>query len=266
MDLGLAGKLALVTGSTAGIGNAVAEELLREGAQVVITGRSEATVGGALERLRPLGKVHGVAADLEIAAGADALAGRVRALGSLDVLVNNVGFVAPTGGFLATDDATWQANLDVNLFSFLRATRAALPLLLEGGGGSIVNISSVNARMPFHVAPHYGAAKAAMTNVAKSLSEEFAPQGVRVNTVSPGPVDTPLWQVDGGMGELLAGVAGVERGDVMTAVLPSMLSLTTGRVAEAQEVAQLVAFLASPLSASTTGSDFVIDSGALKGV
>jgi len=262
MDLQLAGKVAVVTGASKGIGRAVAETLLAEGARVVTASRSPTD---------PLDGDRGdhvhVVADLATPEGpAEVVARAAEVHGRLDVLVNNVGFVAPTGGFLATDDDAWHANLDVNLFSFLRATRAALPLLLEDGGGSIVNISSVNARMPFHVAPHYGAAKAAMTNVAKSLSEEFAPQGVRVNTVSPGPVDTPLWQVDGGMGELLAGVAGVEREAVMTAVLPSMLSLATGRVAEAGEVAQLVAFLASPLSASTTGSDFVIDSGALKGV
>jgi NAD(P)-dependent dehydrogenase (short-subunit alcohol dehydrogenase family) len=260
MDLQLTGKVAVVTGASKGIGLAVAETLLAEGARVVTASRS------AADPLHAGGDHVHVVADLATPDGpAEVVARAAEAFGGVDVLVNNVGFVAPSGGFLATDDDAWHANLDVNFFSFLRTTRAALPLLLEGGG-SIVNISSINARMPFHVAPHYAAAKAAMTNVGKSLSEEFAPQGVRVNTVSPGPVDTPLWQVDGGMGEMLAGVAGVEREAVMTAVLPSMLSLATGRVAEAEEVAWLVAFLASPRSASTTGSDFVIDSGALKAV
>jgi NAD(P)-dependent dehydrogenase (short-subunit alcohol dehydrogenase family) len=120
--------------------------------------------------------------------------------------------------------------------------------------------------MPIALAPDYGAAKAAMTNLAKALSEEFAPRGVRVNTVSPGPVRTPLWQAEGGMAGYIAGVAGVDEAAVMTAVLPEMMNLSTGRVAEADEVARLVAVLASPLSANTTGSDFVIDSGALKGV
>lgn len=261
MDLQLVGKVVVVTGASKGIGRAVAETLLAEGARVVTASRSATD---------PLDGDRGdhvhVVADLATPQGpAEVVARAAEAYGRLDVLVNNVGFVTPTGGFLQTDDAAWQAILDVNLFSFLRATRAALPLLLEDGGGSIVNVSSVNSRMPTPALLHYSAAKAAMTNVAKSLSEEFAPQGVRVNTVSPGPVDTPLWQIDGGVGDMVAGAVGVGRESVMT-VVPEMLSLATGRVAEAGEVAQLVAFLASPLSASTTGSDFVIDSGALKEV
>jgi NAD(P)-dependent dehydrogenase (short-subunit alcohol dehydrogenase family) len=260
MDLKLTGKVAVVTGASQGIGRAVAETLLAEGARVVTASR------GPAPAIHDEHHVH-VVADLARPDGpAEVVARAAEAFGRLDVLVNNVGAVGPSGGFLATDDAAWQAGFDVNFFSFVRTTRAALPLLLEDGGGSIVNVSSINARMPIALAPDYGAAKAAMTNLAKALSEEFAPQGVRVNTVSPGPVRTPLWQAAGGMAGYIAGVAGVDEAAVMTAVLPEMMNLSTGRVAEADEVARLVAVLASPLSANTTGSDFVIDSGALKGV
>ena len=259
MDLQLTGRVAVVTGASKGIGLAVAETLLAEGARVVTASRGEAPP------LAEDGAHTHVVADLATSEGPAAVVARAaEAFGRLDVLVNNVGFVAPSGGFLATSDDVWQASFDVNFLSLVRTTRAALPLLLEGGGGSVVNVSSINARMPIAVAPDYGAAKAAMTNLGKALSAEFAPQGVRVNTVSPGPVRTPLWHVEGGMAEFIAGQAGVDQGAVMSAVLPEVMGLSTGRVAEAGEVAWLVALLASPLSASTTGSDFVIDSGALK--
>jgi NAD(P)-dependent dehydrogenase (short-subunit alcohol dehydrogenase family) len=110
----------------------------------------------------------------------------------------------------------------------------------------------------------YGAAKAAMNNLTKALSEEFGPQGIRVNTVSPGPVRTPWWTDDGGAADIFAAQAGTDRETVLTTVAPQAMGQITGRLADPQEVADVVAFLASPRSASTTGADFVVDCGMLK--
>jgi len=126
--------------------------------------------------------------------------------------------------------------------------------------------SSTHARQPSNVNVDYGAAKAGITNLSKALSEEFGPQGIRVNTVSPGPIRTPWWTEEGGAADVFAAQAGTDRDDVMDNVAPQMMNLTTGRLADPREIAAVVALLASPLSASTTGSDVVVDSRLLKTV
>jgi NAD(P)-dependent dehydrogenase (short-subunit alcohol dehydrogenase family) len=153
---------------------------------------------------------------------------------------------------------------EFNLFSAVRACRAAIPLLVERGGGAIVNVSSVHGRQPSNVNVDYGAAKAAMINLTKALSEEFGPQGVRVNGVCPGPVRTPWWTDAGGAADVLAAQTGADREAVMTTLAPEMMQLTTGRLATPREIASAVAYLASPRSASTTGTELVVDSGMLK--
>jgi NAD(P)-dependent dehydrogenase (short-subunit alcohol dehydrogenase family) len=146
----------------------------------------------------------------------------------------------------------------------VRASRAAIPLMLERGGGAIVNVSSGNARKPSPVNVDYGAAKAAMNNLTKALSEEFGPQGIRVNTVSPGPALTPWWTDDGGAADVFAAQAGTDRETVLTTVAPQAMGLLTGRLADPQGIAGVVALLASPRSASTTGAEYVVDGGMLK--
>ena len=202
-------------------------------------------------------------------APAEAVARAVEEFGGLDVLVNNVGgpppgTSLPQFAFLDSGDAEWQAMFELNLFAAVRACRAAIPMMLERGGGSIVNVSSTMARQPGPLNHHYGAAKAATTNLTSALSEEFAPQGIRVNTVSPGPVVTPWWTDEGGAGDIIAAQAGSDRESVITTLAPDMMQLSTGRLADPQEVADVVALLASPRSASTTGADFAVDSGYLK--
>ncbi len=266
MDLQLQDRVVVVTGASKGIGLAVARGALAEGARVVATSR---TLTSELAELTGDRLLHVVADFTDPDAPAEVIARAAETFGTLDVLVNNVGAPAPNGphaSFLDVDDATWQRTLDFNLLTVVRTTRAALPLLLEGDGGAIVNVSSVNGRLPFTGVLDYSAAKAALTNLGKALSEEFAPQGVRVNTVSPGPVATPLWE---GAGSLAVAMSAQGAGDVQTLiadVLPAALNLSTGRFATAEEVAQLTLLLASPLSASTTGADFSLDSGVTKTV
>jgi NAD(P)-dependent dehydrogenase (short-subunit alcohol dehydrogenase family) len=264
MDLDLTGRVALVTGASKGIGLAVASRLAEEGALVVATSRSSSAELEALD-----GLVHVPADLMDPAAPAEVVARTVETFGGLDVLVNNAGgpppgTSLPRFGFIGLTDDDWRDMLEFNLLSAVRACRAAIPAMLERGGGAIVNISSVHGRQPSAVNVDYGAAKAAMINLTKALSEEFGPQGIRVNGVCPGPVRTPWWTDEGGAADILAGATGTDREAVLTTVAPEMMHLTTGRLAEPQEIAHAVAFLASPHAASTTGTEVVVDSGMMK--
>jgi NAD(P)-dependent dehydrogenase (short-subunit alcohol dehydrogenase family) len=266
MDLKLSGRVAVVTGASKGIGLAVTRTLLAEGVRVVAASRKSSP---ELDALDSPDLVH-VAVDLmDPEAPGQVIARAAEAFGGLDILVNNVGGRPPGArlprfSFLAPSDADWRAIFEFNLFSAVRAIRAAIPLMLERGGGAIVNISSSHARQPSAVNVDYGAAKAGMNALTKSLSEEFGPQGIRVNTVSPGPVRTAWWTDEGGAADIIAAQAGTDRDSVMDSVAPGMMNLTTGRLADPQEIADVVALLVSPRSANTTGSDFVVDSGFLK--
>ncbi|MFH9075339.1 SDR family oxidoreductase [Streptomyces alboflavus] len=205
------------------------------------------------------------AADLGTPQGPAALIEYARAqLGGVDFLVNNVGAGDDVniGGFLTTDDAHWQANLDLNLFSAVRASRAALPGLVERRG-AIVNVSSINSRVPSAGPIAYSTAKAALTAFGKALSEEFGPQGVRVNTVSPGVVRTALWEDPNGFGGKVAAAAGVDH-ERFVEQIPQTFGIASGRITEPGEVAALIVFLLSDAAGNITGADHVIDGGTVK--
>jgi NAD(P)-dependent dehydrogenase (short-subunit alcohol dehydrogenase family) len=268
MDLELTDRVAVVTGASKGIGLAVVRTLLAEGARVVAASRtpSPELTGLAGPALRHV-PVDLMAAD----APAHVIATAVEEFGGVDVLVNNAGGPPPGASlprfsFLAPDDDDWRAMLEFNLLAPVRAIRAVLPSMLERGGGSIVNVSSVVARQPGAVNADYAAAKAALSTLTKQLSEEFGPRGVRVNTVSPGPVRTAWWTEPGGAADIIAGQAGADRDTVLDKLAPEMMALTTGRLVEPQEVSDMIVLLASPRSASTTGADLVVDGGMLKAV
>ncbi|MFB7980463.1 SDR family NAD(P)-dependent oxidoreductase [Streptomyces vinaceus] len=259
MDLHLKDKVALVTGASKGIGLAVTRALAGEGTLVVAAAR---TVDGPLAELAAGGRVRPVAVDLATADGpGHAVREAVAAFGGLDVLVNNVGAVRPRlGGFLSLTDEDWAWALDINFLTAVRTTRAALPHLLERGTGSIVTVSSVNAFLPDPGVIDYGAAKAALANFCKALSKEVGPRGVRVNTVSPGPVETALWLGDQGVAATVAGGTGSSADDVVAGA--AALSVT-GRFTRPEEVADLVLLLASDRAGNTTGSDHTIDGGLI---
>jgi NAD(P)-dependent dehydrogenase (short-subunit alcohol dehydrogenase family) len=206
--------------------------------------------------------VRAVPADLtDPQEAAEVVEAAVAAFGRLDVLVNNVGAVRPrVGGFLSVTDDDWDATLTINLLSAVRMTRAALPRLVEGGGGSIVTVGSVNAVLPDPLVIDYSAAKAALSSLCKSLSKEFGPSGVRVNTVSPGPVATALWLGDGGVAATVAKATG---GDPAAVVEKAAGDAVTGRFTRPEEVAALVVFLAGDRAANITGADFTIDGGLI---
>jgi NAD(P)-dependent dehydrogenase (short-subunit alcohol dehydrogenase family) len=258
MDMQLSGKTAVVTGASRGIGLAIVTALAAEGMRVLAAAR---TVSPELKETGAITEE----VDLSTADGPSRLIDRALAeWGELDLLVNNVGGGdgGPAGGFLSFDDQQWHRMFELNFFSAVRATQAALPSLVRRGG-SVINISSNGARMP-HAGPvPYTTAKAALTAFGKALAEEFGPQGVRVNTISPGPVRTALWESPTGYGAELAASMGVEQ-DQLLAQLPAGMGMATGRLIEPAEVAGLVTYLASPHASSVVGADYTIDGNAIK--
>ncbi|MBM7773891.1 NAD(P)-dependent dehydrogenase (short-subunit alcohol dehydrogenase family) [Actinokineospora baliensis] len=267
MDLKLAGRVAVVTGASKGIGLAITRSLLDEGAKVLAVSRGtsselDAVAGPSLR--------HTALDLMDPAAPEQAIAEAVSAFGGLDILVNNAGgpppgVKLPRTSFHDATDEDWRAMFEFNLFSAVRAIRAALPHLATRGG-SIINISTTLATQPSPMNVDYGAAKAALNNLTKVLSEEFAPQGIRVNTISPGGVRTPWWTDPGGAADRMAGMLGSTREEVLTTQAPQLLNMLTGRLITPEEIADMVLLLASPRSASTTGTTIPIDAGLLKAV
>jgi NAD(P)-dependent dehydrogenase (short-subunit alcohol dehydrogenase family) len=257
LDLQLAGKHAVVTGASKGIGLAIAGALATEGAHVVAAARD---TSGGLARLAATLPVYPVSVDLATADGpAELVAAAAARFGTLEILVNNVGAARPRpAGFLSITDEDWTAALAINLLAAVRTTRAALPHMLERGRGTIVTTCSVNAFLPDPLVMDYGVAKGALANFCKALSKEVGPRGIRVNTVSPGPVATDLWLGKDGMAETVARAGGLQPDAVAQR---AAVDAVTGRFTQPQEVADLVVFLASDRAANVTGADFVIDGG-----
>jgi NAD(P)-dependent dehydrogenase (short-subunit alcohol dehydrogenase family) len=255
MDLGLDGRVVVVTGASAGIGLAAAELLAHEGARVVAASRTAPPATHA--RITP------VAVDLTAADGPRGLIDRALDLhGRLDALVNNVGGVRTHDGFLSIDDAAWAATLELNLAVAVRATRAALPALVERRG-SLVHVASEAARRPEPAILDYAAAKAALLAVSKGLALEFGPHGVRSNVVAPGPTRTRLWDAPGGFADQLAERFGLDREAAIDHFVRDIRGLATGRPGTPEDVARVIAYLASPVSAQVTGSEWSVDGGAL---
>ncbi len=256
----LAGQTVVVTGAGRGIGLAVTEAFLAAGSHVVAGSRRRTDELEALTKQgAPLTVVEVDLAEPDGPAAlvAEAVAGH----GGVDVLVNNVGAVRPrVEGFLATTDADWEWALTVNLMAAVRATRSALPYLLATGDGRIVTVCSVNARLPDPLVIDYSAAKGALSNFCKALSKQVGPQGVRVNTVSPGPVETALWQGADGVAATVGRERGVDPREVARAAAAQAV---TGRFTRPAEVADLVLFLAGRRSGNVTGADFLIDGGMI---
>jgi NAD(P)-dependent dehydrogenase (short-subunit alcohol dehydrogenase family) len=249
MDLGLTGRVALVTGVSSGIGAATARIFVAEGMQVFGTSRTtpesrEGLAHAAIDMSTP-------------DAGERAVAACVAQFGRIDVVVNNVGHGRIGRGFADESDAVWQQYWDLNFMSAVRTTRAALPALLESKG-VVVNVSSVNGRLPESGIYSYSATKAAMNNLTVNLAREYAGRGVRVVGVAPGPVETPLWLGPRGAA---AQASALGAGDPDDIVANTRSSIPIGRFSTADEVGALIAFLASPRAASITGATVAIDGG-----
>lgn len=263
MDLDLTGKRAVVTGASKGIGLALTRALAEHGVRVVAASRScPAELSALVDRLAvvhqpvDLGAEEGPARAVERA---------VEEFGGIDILVNNVGASAPGAGFLSLSDEDWNVAWGINFLSAVRACRSAIPLMVDAGGGSIINITSLNSRQPHPMVVDYGATKAALTNLTKALSEEFASRGVRANAIAPGFVRTPMWTAPGGFGDHVAELTGSrDASEAIEQTAPGMLGITAGRFAEPDELAGLALLLASDQSVMMTGSEYLVDGGASK--
>ncbi|MGH3180342.1 MAG: SDR family oxidoreductase, partial [Streptosporangiaceae bacterium] len=246
----LNGKRVLVTGGTRGMGAAITELLAARKARVIVTARHQDSKSPA--RL--------IRADLATPEGADFVADQaIEILSGLDVVVHCVGasFAKP-GGALALTDDDWMQALNTNLLSAVRLDRAILPGMVRQRSGAIVHISSLQWKRPHESSPAYGPAKAALRSYSKVLASEFGPIGIRVNTVTPGYITTPL--AEARITQII-GQTGISRAEAEAALLATIGGVPLGRPGTASEVAQLVAFLVSDAAAYVTGSEFVIDGG-----
>ncbi len=260
MDLDLKNKRALVSGSTAGIGLAIATALAEEGAHVIVNGRTQAAVDKAVQALQrtATGEVQGFAGDLGTAAAAEDLARRHP---DVDILVNNLGIFEPKP-FEEIPDADWMRFFDVNVLSGIRLARLFLPAMKRANWGRIIFISSESAvQIPAEMI-HYGMTKTAQLAVARGLAEAVAGTGITVNSVLPGPTRSR------GVGDFVDALARTKNKsfeefekEFFVKVRPTSL---IKRFAEPREIASLVAYLASPLASATTGAALRADGGVIK--
>ncbi len=251
----LTGKIALVTGGTKGIGKAIADQLEKAGAKVIVTARN---------RPDQINQGHHfIPADVTQPDEVNKLAQEINdKFGALNILINNVGgLTAPVGGFSTLTDQDWEHELQLNLLAAIRLDRLLLPLMLNRKNGVIIHISSVAGKQSlWHLNMAYAVSKAALNSYSKALSNELASKGIRVLTVSPGATRTPAMEK---IVEDFAASVGLSVEEGMQQLLSQVGGIPMGRMSEPEEVATLVHFLVSPGAAYLTGANYLIDGGAL---
>jgi NAD(P)-dependent dehydrogenase (short-subunit alcohol dehydrogenase family) len=257
VDLHLSGKIALVTGGSAGIGRAVALALIAEGCRVVVVGRDEMRLA-AMRAEVGSDKLVTIVADLATSSGADKVAQEtIVEVGVPDILVNSAG--SSQGGlFWTIDDAVWEESLNLKLMGTIRMLRAIVPPMMERGSGNVVTIVGNSGRQPGARFLPGSAANAALLAVTKGLADEVARSGVVINAISPGPTRTDRWT------GLMAKAAAASSRSIADVEAGHVAGIPTGRLSEPEEIARYVVFLCSPLATAATGTSITIDGGATK--
>jgi len=244
VDLGLRGKVCVVTGSTGGIGLATAQMLREEGATIVTSGRSEEGIGD----------LH-VAADLAQPGEPQRVVGAaLERFGRVDCLVNNVGW-AEIHRFEDLDEEMWERSWQINVMSAVRALRAALPAMQQAGAGAIVNVASSAGKRPSTSMPEYSVMKAALLSLSRLVADLYAKHGIRCNAVTPGPTGTEAWLAEGGLAEQQG-----SRDEVLAKVAAGR---PLGRLAEPHEIAAAIVFLCSERASFVTGAAWSVDGGTV---
>jgi NAD(P)-dependent dehydrogenase (short-subunit alcohol dehydrogenase family) len=247
MDLGLDGRICLVTGATRGIGLETSRRLVAEGAVVATCGRG--TAPGIGESVHVRGDLAQPGEPERV------IEETVRELGTLHVLVNNAG-IARRARFEDVDDSEWDEYWQLNLMSYVRAIRAALPHLRAAGGGVIVNVSSTAGKRPSTGMPHYSVTKAAVLSLSRLIADLYAKEGIRCNAVAPGPTATEAWLEEGG----LADQQGGDRDEALRTVGAAR---PLGRMAQPDEIAAVIVFLCSDRASYVTGAAWSADGGTV---
>jgi 3-oxoacyl-[acyl-carrier protein] reductase len=250
MDLGISGRSAVVTGASSGIGLATAQALAAEGVRVLMVARDEGRLGEAAATVE--GDVETLAADVTDPRTPERI-------GSPDILVNNAGtsFARPLEDLT---DADWQAQWDLHVMASLRLMRAAVPGMVERGWGRVVNVGSSAGKRPSYTNVAYSVTKAAQHMLSRVFADTYAAEGVLVNTVAPGPVDSPLWVAEGGLGDQAAKAQGVSREEALAS---AGSKAPLGRFGTADEIAAVIAFLCSDRASDVVGASWSVDGGAV---
>ncbi|MBJ7471191.1 MAG: SDR family oxidoreductase [Solirubrobacteraceae bacterium] len=261
MDLQLTGRACVVTGGSSGIGFAVAERLAQEGARLLLVARGAPALAEAAARLPAGTEVATLAVDVTDPAAAKRIVDSCTArFGTIDVLVNNAGGTTVTPMDELTD-ADWASQWEQHVHAPMRLMRAAAPRMAQAGFGRIVNVTSSSGRRPSSQNPAYGVAKSGQLALSRAFAEHWAPQGVLVNAIAPGPAATELWTAPGGMGEQVAARRG---GTAQDAIDAMGAGLPLGRVASAGEIADVAVFLCSPRASNVVGAVWSVDGGAVR--
>jgi 3-oxoacyl-[acyl-carrier protein] reductase len=258
MELGLAGKACIVTGASRGIGLATARMLCEEGARVLLTARGEEALGRAVESCG--GEADGLVLDVTAAdAGDRAAAACEERFGALDVLVNNAGTSRMASLDELTDD-DWYEQWELSVMGPMRLMRAAAPRMAARGGGRIVNVCSSSGKRPSGSMGAYSVAKAAQLSLSRLYADALAGDGVLVNAVAPGPVQTPLWMNEGGLADQAAAAKGVSREELLA---DRAKGIPVGRMGTEDEIAAVVVFLCSERASYVAGAAWSVDGGSV---